>query len=149
MSDLALQMTKNLDYDLVFDGRDLVLSNSLTNSVVISTLVEDRESMPTSADINTVRGGWWGDSLESYHLGSKLWTLLRHGITPSVLKKAAEHVKKALKWMLDDGIAKAVEVSAVQSSQAYRIDLEIKIEKPDGSVEPYKWQVNWRATNGL
>lgn len=147
MSDLALKQTSNLNYDLDFDGHDLVLSESLGNSVVMSLMEFDREKKPKSAEIDTVFGGWWGNALESYNLGSKLWLSLREGITETSLRNACDAVKDALKWMLDDGVAKSVEATAKRnSSDPYLVEFTVTITKPDGSEEPYQWQVNWRAT---
>ncbi|MBQ0167765.1 MAG: phage GP46 family protein, partial [Treponema sp.] len=116
-------------------------------SVVMSLMEFDREKKPKSAEIGTVFGGWWGNALESYNLGSKLWLSLRECITETSLRNACDAVKDALKWMLDDGVAKSVEATAKRvSSDPYLVEFTVTIKKPDGSEEPYQWQVNWRAT---
>lgn len=147
MSDLALKLTADGNYDLDFDGHDLVLSDSLQNAVVMSLMEYDREAKPKSAEIGNVFGGWWGNALESYNIGSKVWLCLSKGISETAIRDACDAIRESLKWMLDDGVATSVEASGKRNvADYYRVDFSIEIKRPDGTVEPYQWQLNWRAS---
>lgn len=75
------------------------------------------------------RGGYWGDTGRTHTTGSLLWTLEGLKATPANVSKAQEYAKAALQWLLDDGIAGAVEVTAVYKSLV-TIALYITIYRP-------------------
>ena len=56
-------------------------------------------------------------------------------------ENAAEAAKKALKWMVDDGVAK--EIDAEAAVDGVMLDLRVVVVKPDSTNEEFRWQINW------
>lgn len=147
MSDLALERSTNGKFDLVFKD-DLKTTDSLHAAVLLSLALWDREELPEGvATIEPVYGGWWGNALEEIPVGSRLWKLFSEKVTQKALDDAKVLAEKALKWLIDDGVAKSVSVD-VQRNELNEngIDIEVKIEKPSGDREEFRWQANWNAS---
>lgn len=146
MSDIRLVRTSNQDFDLDIEGGDLVLSDSLQNAVLLSLAIWNRSEIDSGvAATENVQGGWWADALNELPLGSKLYTIFRDRLDESSLEKAKGLVKDALKWLLDDGVAKSVDVSATIAGKT-SAEFVIVIKKPDGNDEEFKWKTNWEAS---
>lgn len=147
MSDLCLSKTDHQDFDLVFKGGDLVLSDSLQMSVILSIATWCRnDSFEGAAILEPSIGGWWADALNEIPLGSRLWTLFREKLNEVTLDNAKALVKDALKWMVDDGVAKEVNVSADYGKDRNTAVFVIDIVKPSGETEQFKYESNWEAS---
>lgn len=114
MTDLALRLIDNSPartpaIDLVVDGYDLATEDGL-RSAVISSLFTDRRAEPDDEipDGSSDRRGWWPDPT----MGSRLWLLARAKETPDTLARARTYTIEALQWLVDDGVATAVDVTA-------------------------------------
>lgn len=85
------------------------LKDSLTRAVIISLF-----SWARSNDAESVKNGWWGDSLSQNNdddtTGSLLWTLLRQKLTDDVLLQAKEYAEQSLKWLIDDNVCSSIEI---------------------------------------
>ncbi|AAC23169.1 hypothetical protein A6J38_02430 [Haemophilus influenzae] len=133
MSDLALTW-HNGEGDLVLGTESLLLDDSLTNAIIISLFTDLR-----------VEGerGWWGDSYnDGFQTGSKLWTLSRAKQLPEILDDAQLYASQALQWLVDDGVAKSVQVIASNPQMSVLL-LEILVVLPDGSTEQRTFRANW------
>jgi len=71
---------------------------------------DDDDTLPVEGDS---RRGWWGSD-DGDNFGSKLWLLERATHTPENRAKARDHALEALQWLLDEGIAEALEVEVEQ-----------------------------------
>jgi phage gp46-like protein len=104
------------DLSIKIDGVEsslLALEQPLVRAVVIS-LFTWRRAQPTDPT-EGVRWGWWADGLDGQsgdRIGSRLWLLSREKIKADTLKRAREYAQEALQWLLDDGVATAVQVDA-------------------------------------
>lgn len=64
---------------------------------------------------STDRYGWWGDSFASVdndRIGSRLWLLQRAKLANDTAARAREYAAEALQWLVDDGVAESVSVTA-------------------------------------
>lgn len=114
MTDLALRLidngpTRPPAIDLAVDGYDLATEDGLRTAVIVS-LFTDRRAEPDDEipDGSGDRRGWWADPT----LGSRLWLLARAKETPDTLARARAYAIEALQWLVDDGVATAVDVTA-------------------------------------
>lgn len=143
MADLALLPTAaDLDAGIgldLFDG-DLALDDSLRSAVIVS-LFTDREA--DGAD----RRGWWGDALTpgQDRIGSLLWQLQRRNESPALLTDAKRHTEAALRWLIDDGAARAVTATASFPARG-RLDIQVEIERPNGTRELIRFADIWAAS---
>ena len=101
-------------FDIALDGYDLASDKGLRTAVMISLFTdrraEDDDRLPTD---DNDRRGYWGDAypdVDGDKLGSRLWLLAREKQTTEVLMRAREYAHEALQWLIDDGIAKSVNV---------------------------------------
>lgn len=149
MSDLALKRISNGEFDLDFDGLDLLTSDGLENAVVISigTYARERSLQKGVANIVPKIGGWWGDSTLSAGdtLGCYIYEAFREKLTDGACDRVKDLVNDALKWMVTDGVAKSV-TSTTAISGENQMTLSIKIVKPEGSPEYFVYELNWENT---
>ena len=119
-------------------------------SAIILSLFSDRRANPDDAlpsPASSDRRGWWGDNfaaLQNDRIGSRLWLLSREKQLSKVLLRANEYCKEALQWLIDDGIAKAVEVHA-EIVRAGVLGVEIIITRPDGVDQKFQFDDIWSA----
>jgi len=132
-------------YDLDFHNGDLDLSNSLKNAVLLSLVCWSRgEDIRDVANLKPEIGGWWGNALESVEIGSEIWKLFRQKLNDATANDAKVAAENALKWMVDDGVAKEIKVNSLVVGKI--LALIVKIVKPDGTNEEFRWQVNWEES---
>ena len=85
-----------------------------------------------------------GNSLEDVEIGSQLWKLFKNKLNDVTAVNAVAETKKALKWMIDDGVAKDVVVDAVIDGKI--LVMKITVVCPDSKKEEFRWQINWEAS---
>ena len=113
MLDIALVWDPDLQCaDLAIVDGDLAVDQGLQTAVILS-LFTDRlaapdDALPTS-DPN--RRGWWGDD-PADPMGSRLWLLKRAKAIEETRQRAMEYCRESLAWMIEDGVAQKVTVSA-------------------------------------
>jgi phage gp46-like protein len=126
-----------LHADWAIDPPDLEADADLRTAVIISLFtdrlaaVDDEPPDPSDPD----RRGWWGDTGTDPpdNIGSKLWLYTRTVWTDAVRLAIEDAGRAALQWMLDDGAADEVIVSAVRS-EIGRIDLSVAIQRDGNRV---------------
>jgi phage gp46-like protein len=134
--------------DLDIAGGDLVSDGSLTTAVVLSLFLDarakDDDEIP---DGSSDRRGWWADAYAGQlpdSFGSRLWLLHREKQLASVLARAKEYAEEALAWLVKDGVAQSVQVTADIPRQGV-LGLLVVIERPDGSRLEYLFNNLWEG----
>lgn len=146
-NDLGL-FWSGLASDCAIEGGDLAGEKGLETAIILSLFCDararDDDILPDGTDF---RRGWWADSLAPLamgglnlrpdsaandRIGSRLWLLAREKELPEVLARAKDYAEEALKWLIDDGEAKAVSVSASILRKGW-LCLDISITLADGS----------------
>lgn len=133
MSDIALTWIDG-NGDIAIDVNQLVLDDSLTNSVIISLFTDLR--------VDDQRG-WWGDSY-GRPMGSKLWLLDREKQLSSVLADAKRYAEEALQWLLDERLVQSIVVNATNPFPSVLL-LSVAIKLLDGSSEQREFKAIWTA----
>lgn len=147
MSDIAL-IWDGHGCDLALDGNDLQLDDGLQTSILIS-LFSDRRARPddTLPGGDGDRRGWWADAypaIEGDQIGSRLWLLSREKELAEPLRRAKEYAEEALAWLVVDGIAARVEVTASVPRRGV-LGLSIAVHKLDGNIENFQYEFIWGA----
>lgn len=136
-------------FDLPVRKGDLVGDDSLGTEIMVSLFTDVRaekdELPPEYSDLR----GWWADALLSMQgdeqgTGSKLWLLRRQKQLESVLVQAEAYARSALQWLIDEGLAGAVSVTAENPAQGTLI-LTVSITRSSPSVVQRVtdvWQIN-------
>lgn len=136
-------------FDLPVRKGDLVGDDSLGTEIMVSLFTDVRaekdELPPEYSDLR----GWWADALLSMQgdeqgTGSKLWLLRRQKQLESVLVQAEAYARSALQWLIDEGLAGAVSVTAENPAQGTLV-LTVSITRSSPSVVQRVtdvWQIN-------
>ena len=153
MTDIAIFVDENGEFDLAISERDLQKSEGLENAILISLFTDaranDDDILPNN---DTDKRGWWGDGFASEinglarPIGSKLWLLSRSKITSETINKVRDYSQAALKWLVDDGIAKSIEITPTRVDP-HTISILVIITKPSGEI--FKFEKLWSTINGV
>jgi len=138
MQDIGI-FYEDFTFKLKVEKGDLVGDDGLETSVIISLFTDKRVSQENLPQGQTSRRGYWGDmfpDVEGDQIGSRLWTLGRSKILPQTLTAFENEARDCLQWMLDDNVAKTIEVSA-STDEFDRLSLSINITKPDDQKNLY------------
>lgn len=132
--------------DLTVSGPSLENDDGLETAVVISLFTDRRAKAGDPLPDGVLnRRGWWGDSFPSVagdRIGSRLWMLAREKQLPSVLARAREYAIEALQWLIEDGVARAVNVTAEVVRNGV-LGLSIEIVRSDKPVAMYRFDSFW------
>ena len=134
--------------DFAIVNGDLATGQDLRTAVLIS-LFSWRRADPGDVPEYDDPQGWWGDSYSAISgdkLGSKLWLLMREKLTNATVQRARDYVQQALKWMLDEGVARRIDAIADRPS-IDRLEMCIRIYKQDGEVIDLRFDDLWSAVN--
>lgn len=134
--------------DITLQGFDLAQDAGLKTAVIVS-LFTDRRALPDDplpgAD-DDLRG-WWGDTFPDTprdRIGSRLWLLSREKQLTEVVNRAREYIEEALIWLVEDGIARRVVVSA-EIIRSGVLGIGVEIFRPDGSVVDFRFARLWEG----
>ena len=136
MTDLMLGWDADVGTgDIRVAGADLATDGSLQTAVLISLFTDRRAPVGELPYGVRDRRGWWADALaDGDETGSLLWTLTPGKETAGILVRAESHASEALAWLVDDGHAETVSVSAAwEPPGAMTIGVDIRLS--DGSSE--------------
>jgi phage gp46-like protein len=124
---------------------DVAIDDGLNTAVYISLFTDARvyDETENLLDDKTDKRGYWGDVFEEKPMGSKLWLLSREKKLNAVLEKAKIYSSDALKWLIDDGIAKEIIVNT-KFIENNVLEIEVIIRKPSDEILNYKYSYNWR-----
>lgn len=110
--------------------------DGLTTSVLLSLFLDRRaradDALPdaTAGD----RRGWVGDAFDlTDRLGSRLWLLDREKHTEETRRRAEEYAAEALDWLIEDGLATAVRISAEWLATGV-LGLRVEVDAATGAV---------------
>lgn len=142
MTDFALAATDGV-LDLVFADGDLLVDESLVPAVLAS-LLTDRRAEPSDVlpDGSSDRRGWWADAYlqGGDRHGSRLWLLDRAKELASEVARARRYAEEALAWLVEDGVARAVTITAVVPQRGV-LQLQIAITRQDGTAEEFTVEI--------
>ena len=122
------------------DNGDFELDEGFGTTIALTIFGEQRASegeVPTPEN----RGGWIGNILADdpgFQAGSKGWLLKQSRLKPSTPSALRNYHQEALRWMIDDGLAKKITITSTQTQDS--INQEINV---DG--EPFFFDV-WNNT---
>jgi phage gp46-like protein len=131
---------------------DLQTGQDLETACLVS-LFTDKLATPDFAptDGTSDRRGWWADPYNDQPLGSNLWQLERAKKTRDTLGLARRYAEDALRWLVDDGVAKQIGVNTgwLGAGASTTLGIGIAIVKPDGSVTRFTFGWAWQGLAAL
>lgn len=125
--------------DLVLGSSGLSQDSSLKTAVILSLFTDRRAALDDS--VVGDRRGWVGDALadDGDRWGSRLWLLKREKQTEETRRRAIDYANEALAWLIDDGVASLVDVSA-EWVRPTMLGLTIQITLASGSAERFAFK---------
>jgi len=117
-------------YDITFTNGDFTLTEGLVTALMMSIFCEQRDE---GIEVPQQRGGWAGNqfqSIEGFQQGSLIWTLYQSPSLPDVATQAQQFIENAFNWLIEDGIAKVVQVE-VNIIANYKFRASINITRND------------------
>lgn len=126
--DLKLFHAEWSQWDLLFNGKDLLTDSTLETAILVSVWSDGRH--------NNERG-WWGDSFNERPIAEcLLWTLLGEDATEDNARIGVGFIEKAIQWLLDDEWLTHISVSGEPQKD------------PDSNVDIFAFQIDARQKNG-
>ena len=141
MTDLAISWNNRLGAgDICVVGADLLADDTLETAVIISLFTDARVREDELPEGHYWRRGWWGDAVDDEPdvTGSKLWTLRRSKATPELLVRARAFCREALRWMIRDGVAVAVNVETNYLSPGV-MQIFVGVVEPDRTRREFQF----------
>lgn len=138
MTDIALRQTSKPgeppSFDIALDGGDVARDDGLRTAVLLSLFLDRRADDDDIVEGDDRRGSWMDQYLSHAgdRLGSRLWLLQREKETDATLARARAYAKEALAWLVDDGIARAVDTEAEWIARG-TLGLRVQILFADGN----------------
>ncbi|EGJ50258.1 phage GP46 family protein [Desulfocurvibacter africanus] len=135
--DLLLDWTSDCA-DLTLSRADLATEQGLQSACILSLFTDARCDADELPEGETDSRGWWGDGLDGLdgtpvRRGSKLWLLGREKQVERTRQRAEEYAAAALQWLVTDGHAKAVAVSASWEGRGLLL-LRVAVTLPDSRI---------------
>lgn len=145
-------VAEDLRCDWLLASPQLDTDDGLETAVIISLftdgLADPDDVLP---DNSGHRRGWWGDSfaeIESDRIGSKLWLLSREKQLTVVLQRVRAYARDALHWLIEDGIARAVEVEA-EFPRIGVIAIGVTIQRAVEGPLRFRFETFWDVSNAV
>lgn len=140
-----ISFDQGADYALAALGfaEDDGLETAVILSLFTDRRAEDDDTLPSGDD----RRGWWADAFPAAPgdlIGSRLWLLHREKQIPQTLTRAREYAEEALAWLVDDGVAARVDVTA-EVVRSGVLGLTVEIQRTGSTVAHYRFENFWGA----
>lgn len=145
MPDIQLRPDATGIYDIAIENGDFVADDGLETSLIVA-LLSDARADESQVPQPERRRGWIGDlvaPVPGYQYGSLLWLLEQARLTQETLAQAENNARAALNWMVEDGLAQAIDVIALRQDGS--LILDVTVTSPDGSIVRKAFDL-WRKT---
>ena len=140
--DIALIIEDNC-FDIRLEDGDFIADDGLETVIITALFTDKRVRNDQLPDFATDKRGWWGDmvsEVDQDRIGSRLWTLARSKISNETLRLYEDYSREALQFLIEDGIANQIEVSASYNDNFHLI-LSINVRRPN--KEETKFNLLW------
>lgn len=133
------------DINMDETGLDVEMDAGLETAVLISLFTNRRANTDDILPNNSNDpGGWHGDVTMDIPIGSRLWLLSRAKTEREIPAIAEEYIREALKWMLDDNVARKIDVVCTREEKDI-LKMDIGIYRPEAEPVFYTYYYNWQA----
>lgn len=141
-----------MEADIGVEDGDVTHEDGLETAVILSLFTDRRanDDDPLPDPDSTNRRGWWGDQAANIfkdQIGSRLWLLERSKTTEENLVAAKEYTLECLEWMIEDDVAKKIEVNTERLTKGLLeiLAIEVIIRKNDGTLFAKTYETQWEG----
>lgn len=123
-----------VNFDISFDSDGDILTDDFFDTSLLYSILGERRADPSEVVEPQLRRGWIGNEDKDFENGSKIWLFEQSRVTRSNLNRIEDEARKALQWLVDDGLVVSVDevTTAVKNG---KITLEIVIRRSRSQVE--------------
>lgn len=121
--------------DLVVTSEDLARDHGLVSAIYVS-LFSDGRAPAGELEPGEDPRGWWAEGSERY--GSLLWRIERAKASTETAERARQAASDALAWVIEERIARAVDVEAAYVSRGL-LRLSLRIHRGDAPRWAHLW----------
>ncbi len=129
---LTVDPSTNL-YDFNLDANGDIDTEDFFDTSILYSLFGERRASPDEVVDARLRRGWIGNRPE-FENGSKLWLFQQSRLTRDILNRIADEAEKSLQWLVDDGLAVAINNVSANVSKG-RVVLDITIRRSRDKVD--------------
>ncbi len=143
--DICLTQNADYDFDITVETDDLKTDEGLRTAVIVSLYTDRRVETDELPPEEKSRRGWFGDLFAENVgdlIGSRLWLLKRAKATDETRNLAEDYAQEALQWLIDDGVADSIDISASYDANK-ALAIECIINKPNGEALPFQFESPW------
>jgi len=122
-------------YDIAIENGDMVPDTGL-ETAILTSILSDQRADESQVPQPEFRRGWIGDLVTPFpgvKYGSLIWLTEQSRLTQSVLNSIKDFAQKSLQWMIDTGLANAVEATATRQG-SNTVLLTIRVVSPGGGI---------------
>ncbi len=150
--DAVLTLRESVGFQILrLDGGDIDATNRLADWIMVSLFSWGRAADDDAVQPGADRQGWWGAEVAAEGLtgawGSRLWTVQRAALTLETVRRVRELIAEALAWIVTDGIASAVNVSAARVDNR-RVRVDVSVVRGDHELLAVRFADVWAAIQG-
>lgn len=122
-------------YDIAIDDNGDIETADFFDTAILYSLFGERRATPDEVVDARYRRGWIGNlsNADGFENGSKLWLLSQARLTANNLNRLRDEAKKALQWLVDDGLAVSVDEAETQVIDG-RVFLTVTIRRSRDKV---------------
>lgn len=128
MIDLKLELQSDGLYDIpIGEDGNFETDDGLTTTILTSIFTDARAD-ESEVSVTLDRRGWLGNlnfPTEGRQLGSLIWLSSNMRRTTGNLNKVIDYYKKCLNWLLEDEIAKDIQVTGALSPEGATINITV------------------------
>lgn len=133
-------------YDIQIDGSDFASAEGFESAIATSYFTDSRAPAVQVQEAQK-RRGWVGNiltAIASRELGGLLWILDQARITNDTLNFAKSFAQDSLQWLIEDGLARSVQVSVTRNGTR-GISILTDITTIENTV--LRYVTLWRSTD--
>jgi phage gp46-like protein len=173
MSDITTELIRSVNegvppsFDWLLHAASLKGEDGLQTAIIISLFTDRRANADdVIPDGSNNKRGWWADAfpdIDNDKIGSRLWLLHREKDMQSVVNRAYDYAVEALQWLVEDGVARRVEVQTgwvdkvsgaitetkTDQSRNGVLGIGVIVYRNNGTVEKFRFDDFWnnKTTN--
>lgn len=146
MRDALLTNATGGYYDFQLDATGDIATRESFDTAILYSLFGERRATADEMPTPQLRRGWIGNDAD-FENGSKLWLFTQARLTRTNLNRIEDEAKKALQWLVDDGLAVAIDdVRAYVASGRPFLDVTIRTSRDNIANNTFDlWELTGRA----
>ncbi len=123
-------------YDISIDDDGGIEVDDFFDTAILYSIYGERRANEREVVPPNLRRGWIGNihSRSDFENGSKLWLFEQARLNRSIMNRIADEARKALQWLVDDGLAESIDGAEVITRNGI-IFLSVTIRRSNDRID--------------